>query len=303
MGPYGNVCHLIAARYGVGKTPLAIGIAMHNALENNVPIAYWSGENSNEDIYFAMIAKLTNIPIKVLRQGIASWSEDRKQVVRDAQKRILDAPINLLPWGRRPLYQLRAGFERAAAKGAQIFVIDQITHVIGDPTIRDQNQQYDVLAEEIFSWKKHIPGWWLVLAQLKTKGVESEPLLRDVMWATRLEQNCDVGWTIDRIEADPARREKESTKYEREMAFVLKNKSLTEPERQSILDDLKQKHLCCGRARITQAKGRMGYGTWEAMIAFDQHARGFYNLSTQDAENQPQPAITNPYMPKEAVPF
>ncbi len=279
-----RIFHLIAARYGVGKTPMALRIVLHNAVENNIPVAFWSGENSVPSLLLALISMMTEIPLRGLMLREKDYDDSEKEQIREAQQKLMDAPIHWLPWGRKSVYQLKSEFQKLYEKhGFKIGVIDQFSHIIPDKDIRDRNQQFDILSDELFSWNETMPAWWLCLAQLKTKYVDDKPRMADVMWATRLEQNCDCGWVIDRPTSDQSRVKKMQDDAEQAIRSLTRSRIPDEQKNDQIhkIREATQKKLC---PTVAQEKGRLGLGTFIEPVFFDENAKGFFDLNVPEEQ-------------------
>jgi len=272
-----KIFHLIAARYGVGKTPLALRIMLHNAVEKGIPVAFWSGENSVPSMIIALISMMTGISLRSLMLREEDANPVSKKAIRAAQKQIMGAPIHWLPWGRKTVYQLKAEFKRRYERhGFKIAILDQFSHIIPDRDIKDRNLQMDMLSDELFSWNEDMPAWWLCLAQLKTKYVEERPKLADVMWATRLEQNCDCGWVLDRPTADTSRVKSLQDDTENTIRTINRSRGMAPEMKTQAIAETKAAMQRKLRPVLSQEKGRMGLGTFIEILDFDEEARGFF---------------------------
>lgn len=302
-GGYGNINHLITARYKVGKTPVLLRIAQHNAIDARIPVAYWSGENENEELIMAIMAMRTGIELRKIQSGYHYLSEDEKAWLKEAQEQIYNSPLYFCAYGRCGLAKLKTMFQREHEKhGCQIFIIDQLPHIELDPSFKQKNDACDYIADSIFGWKQTMPGWWLIANQLKTKGVEPLPSIHDNMWFTRMEQNCDVGWVIDRPSADPLRMSMEMTKLEEKKRRILTSVNKTKEQREEALMELDSKEkLLRSTAWIYQQLGRMGYGQWEERMWFDPDSRGIYcpeplaSTATETTEKKETPNDDNDF--------
>ena len=280
FGGYGNIFHLIAARYGVGKTPMGLRIALHNA-EKGIPVCYWSGENSNQELSIALIAMLSKIPLKKLNKGITNFTTEEKKQVREAQEKILSIPFRFLPWGQSNFLQLRSMFELEQKQyGTEIFILDQFSHIKLGQEFKKKNENLDHLGDQLFSLKQLIPGYWILLGQLKTKNVDPKPVLTDLMWATRVEQNSDLGWVLDRPEIDAKRMLKVKDELKWAIHGVSKNKNYNDDDKRNEILALEDEYDYVGKAIIDQSKGRLGYGHWTQEISFDEEALGFCDKNT-----------------------
>jgi hypothetical protein len=150
-----------------------------------------------------------------------------------------------------------------------------------DRGIRDKNERCDILADQIRSMAQDLPAWWLWLGQLKTKVGDERPILRELMWHTRLEQHCSVGWTLDRPYACPRRKAMIQEKVAREIQIISRSRQLDEQERTKRIQMVQMLNDYSCKAVVTQEKGRLGYGEWEHTIGYDGKALGFFDLAQE----------------------
>lgn len=81
-GGYGEGLHVLAGIPGVGKTSLALSIALHNALEGR-PVLYATFEQSKYELWNRLNARLTGVPYGALKRGtynrhgtdVPAWDE------------------------------------------------------------------------------------------------------------------------------------------------------------------------------------------------------------------------------------
>lgn len=72
---------LVGARPGMGKTAFAINMAIHNAIERKKTIAYFSLELERDQLVQRMLAQMSGIDLKKLKQGILK-DEDWKYLTK-----------------------------------------------------------------------------------------------------------------------------------------------------------------------------------------------------------------------------
>lgn len=275
-GGYGRVFSLLTARYGVGKTPFAMRIALTNILKG-IPVGFWSGENDDEDIIMGFLSMLSNVSLRRILAGVKELTNEEQDKLADAQEALLNSPLHFLRHGRKNYYQLEAEARKLQEQhGIEIFILDQFSFLEYDHNFKNRNDAYDLLADQLFDLKKSIPAWWILLAQLKTKNVKDLPVLRDLMWATKLEQNSDCGWVVDRPDADPARMEEIEGIRKVERRNIEYAKGMSKEDKEAALYEFDNTPNLNALCTVSQEKGRMGLGTWRVNVYFDEQAQGFY---------------------------
>lgn len=269
---------LVAARYGVGKTPYALRILKHHCVDQGRPGVIYSGENRNEMVVMSLMAMMTGIPIRSIKM-VGQLPDAERKILQEAQEQLLDAPLYFCNWGRKNFYQLKSEFAHFKNKyDTELHIIDAYPHVQLDSGLyRRKVDMLDDLADKTFALKQDIPGFWMVLDQLRTKNVEDTPTLRDVMHSSKFEQNADIGQTIDRKDKEKRRLDRERQKLSWKIKDI--NNDPTRSDEQKTIDvyELQRHTVLGGFCSIAQEKGRMGYGEWHANVGFDDLAYGFYD--------------------------
>lgn len=273
---------LIAARYGIGKTPYALRIINHNCIDKGRPGTIYSGENENKMIVMALMAMRTGIPIRSIKMGIWHLPEHEKKLLEEAQEEILDSPLYFCNWGRKDFYRLKSEFQHFKNKyNTEIHLIDAYPHInLNMSVYRKKTDALDDLADKIFQLKQDIPGLWLVLDQLRTKNVDDTPSLRDVMHSSKFEQNVDLGQIIDRKDKEKRRMDRERKQLSWKIKDIRNDPQKSEEQKAIDIYELQSNTILAGTAHIAQEKGRMGYGEWQAEVGFDDIAYGFYDKNS-----------------------
>ncbi len=278
---------LLAARYGVGKTPFALRTVLSNCIHKQIPTAIFSGENPNKMIVMALLSMMTGVPLKSITMGIKHLGDVEKKQLIDAQEKIMDSPLYFCNWGYIDYYTLKGEMSHFHEKhGTKVHIIDAYPHInLNMQVHRNRNDALIDLANKIVLFKKEMPGFYMVLDQLKTKNVDDTPSLRDVMHSTQFEQNTDVGIVIDRKDKEKRRMDREKRRLDWDIKQIQFDNTLSENEKAMKVYELHQTSVIAGVAHVYQEKGRMGYGEWRTEVGFDDAAYGFYDRNSIHPED------------------
>ena len=287
-GAYGNECVLLTARYNVGKTPVALRWAAHLAIDRQIPISFWSGENPCDKLALSIIAMRTGVGLRRMMEGWDALTDEEQRLVAHAQHQLMEAPFYWCQWGRASLPKLRTMHKRnMETHGARAFFCDQLPHIQLDmDRYSSRNDACDHISDTIFSWKQEMSGLWVILNQLKTKNVDATPTIHDNMWFTRAEQNADIAWVIDRPWQDKLRIEKAKDRHEYHLRKLDENKQLGADHRLALKEQAERDFADLPfQASISQEKGRLEYGTWKYQFRFCPNALAIHS-GPKPQENQ-----------------
>ena len=186
--------YIIAGRTSMGKSSLAIGIALHAALQGK-RVMVFSPEMSTEQITNRMVAIMTHIPAQKIRRGSRYHLTPQEQsAVIEATGRLSDiAPYLDCTGGLRPA-DIRARATRiAAAQGLDMVVVDHM-HIMkaNTPTGRVV-QDLGSIALDLADCYKELDVVGLTLAQLNRRTDDRAiklPMLSDLRDSGGIEENA-----------------------------------------------------------------------------------------------------------------
>lgn len=205
---------VLAARPSQGKTTLALDIARKSALSNNIPIAIFSLEMSNDQLIDRMLSSESGVSLWKIRTGnLSSKGADNDF---DKMRRGLDelskAPIFIDDSGSVNVTQIRAMCRRLEAeRGLGLVVIDYLQLL--DSNIKNYTtnivQQVSEISKSLKAMARELNVPVLVLSQLSRavehRGTNARPKLSDLRDSGSIEQDSDVVMFIH-TEYDSERR-------------------------------------------------------------------------------------------------
>jgi replicative DNA helicase len=202
---------VIAARPGVGKTALALGITRHliserfdeqreRLVQPGWPVGFFSLEMTAEQLMLRLLAALTGIDLQKLRQGrLSPYELDR---FAQTAEQLSEWPLHVDESSFLTIMQLRAKARRMKQRfGVAAIVIDYLQLLTGQSRNSD-NRQVEVaeISRGIKGIAKELKVPVLVLSQLNRKPEEGghEPALHHLRESGSIEQDADVVLLLSR---------------------------------------------------------------------------------------------------------
>ena len=187
---------IIAARPGMGKTALSLSMASNIAINNNIPLAFFSLEMSSIQLITRMISSETGLNSDKLRTGKLEKHEWEQLNVR--VKNLENAPLYIDDTPSLSIFDLRAKARRLVSqKGVKIIVVDylQLMTAGGNIKVGNREQEISTISRNLKALAKelNIPG--IALSQLSrmVEGRTSKrPLLSDLRESGAIEQDADI---------------------------------------------------------------------------------------------------------------
>ena len=185
---------ILAARPGMGKTSLALDIARHVAVRENLPVGIFSLEMGKDQLADRLISSTGNIDAWHIRTG--QLTSDDYSRIQHAMGSLSDAPLYIDDAGSVNILQIRAMARRLqSTKGLSLLVVDYLQLMepmnrFASPVqqVTENSRALKMLAKEL-----NVPV--LVLSQL-SRAVESRvpqiPRLSDLRESGAIEQDADV---------------------------------------------------------------------------------------------------------------
>lgn len=188
---------IIAARPSFGKTSLALDIARHAAVKENIPVGIFSLEMSTEQVIDRLLAAEARVDSWRLRTGRLSHDSDDFLRIRDALERLSKAPIFIDDEPSNNILQMRAMARRLQSEhGLGLIVVDYLQ------LITYHKASTDSLVREVTEISRALKGLArelkvpvVALSQL-SRAVEQRhppiPKLSDLRESGSIEQDADV---------------------------------------------------------------------------------------------------------------
>ncbi len=193
---------ILAARPSMGKTALALDIARHAAVHNNVPVGIFSLEMSAQQLIDRMVSAESKVNAWNLRTGRISDPEDFTKI-RDAYDRLAQAPIYINDEAANNILKMRAVSRRLKKEsGLGLIVVDylQLMAPTNARAVDSMVQQVTEISRSLKHLARELDVPVIALSQL-SRAVEQrrgKPRLSDLRDSGSIEQDADVVMFIHR---------------------------------------------------------------------------------------------------------
>ena len=181
---------LLAARPSVGKTALAVNIAL-NAARNDNRVAIFSLEMSKAQLAQRMLSSLSLINLKNLISGdIDEWED-----IFQASSIIAEKSIYIDDTAGISITELRSKCRRLKADGGLDFImIDYLQLMTSEGRNENRQQEISTISRNLKALAKELDVPILALSQLSRDSEKSgrKPKLSDLRESGAIEQDADV---------------------------------------------------------------------------------------------------------------
>src|SRR5215470_7937901 len=192
---------ILAARPGVGKTSLAMNVAMHVALKEERPVGIFSLEMPADQLLMRLLASAARVDMKKLRGGrLTPHDEEKFQEVAGS---LFNAPLFIDDTGALSPFDLRAKARRLKQKnsGLGLLVVDYLQLMHQKGKVESRQLEVSEISRSLKALAKELEVPILALSQLNRKVEERKggrPMLSDLRESGAIEQDADVVMFIHR---------------------------------------------------------------------------------------------------------
>lgn len=200
-GLHGGELIVLAARPGIGKTSLAMNVALHVAQKEQRAVAVFSLEMPSVQLVTRLLATHARVDMKKLRGGRLSPSDEER--IQQAAAELFNLKFFVDDSGGLSSFDLRAKARRLKQKDESLglIIIDylQLMHQKG----RVESRQLEVseISRALKQLAKELDVPIIALSQLNRKVEErkgGKPMLSDLRESGAIEQDADVVMFIHR---------------------------------------------------------------------------------------------------------
>lgn len=185
---------VIAGRPSMGKTSFALSIAMHAAMEERVPTAFFSLEMSMSHVVQRMLcaeARVEAYRLRTGRLGDKDWPK-----LTTAAGRLSEAPIYIDDTPSMNVLEVRAKARRVKAEhGIGLLSIDYLQLLKGGGRFESRQQEMTEICRSLKALAKELEIPIVALSQL-SRAVEARdskrPQLADLRESGAIEQDADL---------------------------------------------------------------------------------------------------------------
>jgi len=194
---------VLAARPSVGKTALAMNVAVQCAVEERLPVAFFSLEMRNSEVAKRMLASRAAIDMQEIGKG--HLPEDGYGKLLKAAGEMAEAALYIDDTASQTIFDIRAKCRRLKAQhGVELIVIDYIQLM---QHRRAENRQVEVaeISRGIKALARELEVPVIAISQLNREVEHHErlPRLSDIRESGAIEQDADVVLLLHRDVQDP----------------------------------------------------------------------------------------------------
>ncbi|WP_027127173.1 replicative DNA helicase [Gelidibacter mesophilus] len=188
---------IVAARPGMGKTALTLSMARNIAVNNNIPVAFFSLEMASVQLITRLISSETGLSSEKLRTGKLEKHEWEQLNVK--VKALEKAPLFIDDTPSLSIFDLRAKARRLASQyGIKMIIVDylQLMTAGGSQSGGNREQEISTISRNLKALAKELSIPVIALSQLsravETRGGSKRPLLSDLRESGAIEQDADI---------------------------------------------------------------------------------------------------------------
>ena len=189
---------IVAARPGMGKTAMTLTMARNMAVDQNIPVAFFSLEMSSVQLITRLISSETGLSSEKLRTGKLEKHEWEQLNVK--VKSLEKAPLFIDDTPSLSIFDLRAKARRLASQfGIKIIMIDYLQLMTGGSAQKgggNREQEISMISRNLKALAKELAIPVIALSQLsravETRGGSKRPLLSDLRESGAIEQDADI---------------------------------------------------------------------------------------------------------------
>jgi len=192
---------IIAARPSMGKTSLALNIALNVATHDKVPVAIFSMETSKEQLVLRMLCSEARVDSQRLRGGFLDESDWPK--LTKAAAHLAEAPLYIDDSPAISVLEMRAKARRLKKEhGLGLIIVDYLQLMHGRSR-ENRQQEISEISRSLKGLARELDLPLIALSQL-SRAVESRhppiPQLSDLRESGAIEQDADLIAFIYRAE-------------------------------------------------------------------------------------------------------
>ncbi len=186
---------VLAARPGMGKTSLALNIALHAAKHNGAQIAFFSLEMSREQLVQRLLAQEAHLDSQQLRMG-RLYHEDEWARLEQAAEILRTCRIYIDDTAALSPFELRTKARRLHAEyGLDMIVVDYMQLMHGGRRSENRVQEISFISRTMKQLARELRVPVMALSQLSRQvenRADKHPQLSDLRESGSIEQDADL---------------------------------------------------------------------------------------------------------------
>lgn len=185
---------ILAARPGVGKTTLALNMALNTAVKYKVPVGFFSLEMSKEELVDRLLVGQADIDAWRLKTG--RLSDDDYKRLTQAMGELSDAPIYIDDTPGLSILEMRTKARKLKLeKNVKLIIVDYLQLADPGKKFDSRNNEVSFVSQGLKNLARELKVPVLAISQL-SRAVEQrgngKPQLSDLRESGAIEQDADV---------------------------------------------------------------------------------------------------------------
>ncbi len=186
---------IIAARPSMGKTAFVLNIAQHAAIEDHVPVAFFSLEMSKESLVQRMLTSEARVDSQRLRRGMLR--DDEFPMLARAAGILSSAPVWIDDSPSMTLLEMRSKARRLKAdSNIGMVIVDYLQLMQGHSSAENRQQEVSQISRGLKALAKELNVPVVALSQLsrapEQRTGDHRPQLSDLRESGAIEQDADL---------------------------------------------------------------------------------------------------------------
>lgn len=185
---------ILAARPGVGKTTLALNIALNTAVKDKTPVGFFSLEMSKEELVDRLLVGQADIDAWRLKTG--RLSDDDYKRLTEAMGELSDAPIFIDDTPGLSILEMRTKARKLKLeKDIKLVIVDYLQLADPGKKFDSRNNEVSFVSQGLKNLARELKVPVIAISQL-SRAVEQrggkKPQLSDLRESGSIEQDADV---------------------------------------------------------------------------------------------------------------
>ncbi len=185
---------ILAARPGVGKTTLALNIALNTAIKDKMPVGFFSLEMSKEELVDRLLVGQADIDAWRLKTG--KLSDDDYKRLTEAMGELSDAPIYIDDTPGLSILEMRTKARKLKLeKNIRLVIVDYLQLADAGKRFDSRVNEVSFVSQGLKNLARELKVPVLAISQL-SRAVEQrgtrKPQLADLRESGAIEQDADV---------------------------------------------------------------------------------------------------------------
>lgn len=188
---------IVAARPGMGKTAFMLSILRNAAIENRIPVAFFSLEMSSSQLVTRLMSSEAEVRSGQFRKGQLDDEAIKKIVAKT--ERLSSAPIFIDDTPALSMFELRTKCRKLKLQhNVQLIIVDYLQLLTSDSrkTTFNREQEIAYISRSLKSLAKELDVPIITPSQLsravEVRGGDKRPVLSDLRESGAIEQDADI---------------------------------------------------------------------------------------------------------------